>query len=198
MLGSTYISTKLIDTVAKENEEIRENKEVYIYCIDFLLEQFFFILSLLLIGLCIQDIGFGLLFYAIFILARATGGGIHASTPLRCTVISYLVFDITYTLVCIMPDNFDCLWLYIYFLIVTVHAAFPVIDHKNKRFTKAHKKKLKKRKLLFLIGLTILYIIFYYTNLSVYYKLITVSSFLFLMSEVLGYIRNRCDGEVQS
>lgn len=191
MFASNYISKKIVNSVADSNQEIKSNKEIYIYCIEYLMEQVLFLCPLVLIGALLREVIFSILFYVIFTIFRFTSGGYHAPTPLLCTILSYSTFFITYLIVLFTPDFTPYFWFLSYVLLAAGIALLSPVDNIKKRLPKQRKKLLKKKCRRFIFALAFLDFIFCYTNQRNYYKLITVSCFILLISLFAGIRTNK-------
>ena len=141
MLGSKKISTYLVNTAAKSDSEVASRKEIYIYCLDFLVEQLIFLVSLLFIGCFLHDIPFCLLFFAVFLTYRSTGGGFHANSVWLCTLLSYTTFFSVWALIqspfALWKGPLYPLHLLSYAVIVSLFSLLPVAGHKNKKIMEA-------------------------------------------------------------
>ena len=192
MLGSKKISTYLVETAAKNDENVAAKKKLYLYCLDFLMEQFFFLLSLFLLGWVLHDIPFSLLYFAIFLTYRSTGGGFHANSAWLCTLLSYLMFFLVWLVI----ESPIALWggalhpfhLVAYIILVSLFSLLPVTTHKNITRTAEQKKRLKKKQRICLIFFSLLALIFYCTKLEKYYKLIVVCTLILMITQFTGRI----------
>lgn len=195
MLGSKKISTYLVNTAAKNDQKVASRKEIYIYCLDFLVEQLIFLVSLLFIGCFLHDIPFCLLFFAVFLTYRSTGGGFHANSVWLCTLLSYTTFFSVWAVIqspfALWKGPLCPLHLLSYAVIVSLFSLLPVAGHKNKKISDLQRKMLKRKQRICLLLFSLLAVIFYCTKSENYYKLIVVCTLLLMITQWIGWITEK-------
>ena len=149
-----------------------------------------FVASILLFGFVTDRFLNSILFLFLFTGFRLTSGGYHAPKQWICTIISYTCAIGTLILSPLLPTIHFVMWLLIYLILALIIFKAPLVEHPNKQFTDTEKHNLKKKKYLCLSIMTLAEIIFCYTNSSTYYKLITVSCFIIVLSILTGIYKN--------
>lgn len=94
----TAIATKLSDSVIRQCRLAPERKNIYIYGSELLISTGLGMLSVLLLSFLLGNPLAGVIFLLIFISLRLFAGGFHASTYLKCFVLSNTVFIVTFWL----------------------------------------------------------------------------------------------------
>ncbi len=73
-----------------------EDKDIYIYLIEYVLENIIYFLFFLVCGMIFGDVFLGFILFAVLFPLRSFGGGVHAPTKRICYCISYgIVITIT-------------------------------------------------------------------------------------------------------
>ena len=88
MILTKWLTQKIIN-IALANDKT-EKKDFFFYCINTLLEQILFAVTILLFGLLTNKITSCVLFLLLFTGFRLTSGGYHASKQWICTILSYI------------------------------------------------------------------------------------------------------------
>lgn len=88
MILTKWLTQKIIN-IALANDKT-EKKDFFCYCINTLLEQILFAVTILLFGLLTNKITSCVLFLLLFTGFRLTSGGYHASKQWICTILSYI------------------------------------------------------------------------------------------------------------
>ena len=89
MLGK--ISRKIVDRLLKKGTIIQEEYEVYSFGMEQLLTVIVDCFTAILIGIVFGKVVEMLFFVSAFIIIRSYAGGYHASTPLRCYLLTTLI-----------------------------------------------------------------------------------------------------------
>lgn len=191
MFYSNKISSKIVELASQNNDDIQKNSDVYVYLVNYILEQVIFLILTVIFGLVIHNVIFSILFFLIFFTYRSTGGGYHASNPILCMFLSYAAFFGSY-IFCFkieISKSMSTLALYVFAVIFMFFCPFS--DCKNRRRTKDVKKMLKLKQVIFIAVFSAIGFILYYTNKFIYFKLIMISTYIIAFAQVAGFISMR-------
>lgn len=189
MLYSNKISSKIVELAAKNNEDVKKNADVYMYLVNYILEQVIFFSTIIILGLLIHNIFFNILFFLVFFTYRSTGGGYHASSPTLCTLLSYATYFVTYIFCFKLTIQKNMLILALYIFAVTFILICPFSDCKNRPRTGAQKKSLKLKQIIFIAVFSTAGFICYYANYFLYFKLIMISTYIIAVTQTIGVIQ---------
>lgn len=189
MILTKWLTQKIIN-IALANDKT-EKKDFFCYCINTLLEQILFAVTILLFGLLTNKITSCVLFLLLFTGFRLTSGGYHASKQWICTILSYICAIGTLIVSPLVPTGHPVIWLTIFSVLAFIIVKTPLVDHPNKRFTETEKQILKQKNYLFVSIVTFAEIVFCCTNYAIYYKLITISCFITVLNILAGIFKNR-------
>ena len=188
MILTKWLTQKIIN-IALANDKT-EKKDFFFYCINTLLEQILFAVTILLFGLLTNKITSCVLFLLLFTGFRLSGG-YHASKQWICTILSYICAIGTLIVSPLVPTGHPVIWLTIFSVLAFIIVKTPLVDHPNKRFTETEKQILKKKNYLCISIVTFAEIVFCCTNCTIYYKLITISCFITVLNILAGMFKNR-------
>lgn len=128
-----------------------EEHHIYSYCFEVIFSAIAFWGSMLLFALLTNTLLPTALYLASFLLFRHVAGGYHASTHLRCFMMSTVCYLIFFLGLVLVPSHLYSLLSFVF--IVISYIAFLTlapIDHENNPFTPEVKEKLRQ-KLLFIM-----------------------------------------------
>lgn len=129
----------------------------------------------------------GLIFYITYILLRSFAGGIHMRTPLKCYVMSILLFIIVIKLCELISINIFLLLAIISVIILSIIAP---VDNESKRLnlkeTKVYKRIIHIILILYIMIISLLYIF----DLNVYVKAICSGIILETFMVIIGKLKN--------
>jgi accessory gene regulator B len=149
MSGLFYeaLSNRILEKLLKENRISKEYLEVYGYALEKLLAGLGNAILLLLTGL-VFHIGIEtMVFMAFYMPIRRYAGGIHASTRLRCTIISLfsvVAFIKVSSFLIIHISYWNYLSVGILILVNIIVFRYAPVDTANKRLSKENKIKYGK------------------------------------------------------
>ena len=176
-----FIETGIINT---------KDQASYIYCFEYAIDTILFPLTLLVFGIIFNRFIPSFLFCIIIIPLKMMVGGAHASTRIRCSIISYTLFIVTlfnYKLLNIFPLTFLAIC---YIMCCTIVVLLSPVDHKNNRLSYAIKSKLKKLCFSFLCFISILYALFIYNEMPQYYLMINACLLIVPTNQIIGKLTN--------
>lgn len=111
------ISSKVACFLCKD-EERKDNYEIYEYAVYIILSSAFHIATIIALGLCFNLLVESLVFYFSFITIRKFAGGYHATTPIKCYIISVVSSTIILVLINIIPIIVSRFRFIEYFLLI--------------------------------------------------------------------------------
>lgn len=201
---SVYLSKNLASFMS-EHEIIEQNqKELYAYCFDFVLDMLVFHISILLVGFLLEEPLSAFIYLLAMTPTKMLAGGAHANSQTACSIISYTV-----ALGCILstahiPQSVMIAWQEQWLVFVScsiIIALSAPVDHPNKRLDTIKRKHAKKNCIIYLLFLALVYICFYLHHCMKYCTLMTVCMIIIVINQYIGYFtgksRNRTKGQIQ-
>jgi len=170
-----------------------KEKELYVYCFDYIFELAFVIITFVFISIILNRFLFGCIFLLIVFPLRNFGGGIHASNSTTCAYLSYIIYVITIIACPYIAIHYSNLWFCIFIVECTLIMLIAPVDTPNKRLSSVQKRTLKQRSCFFLFIIFILFLVLYYLNLRLYYGSISICGIIPTTSIILGYIKNKME-----
>lgn len=168
----------------------KTNKESYIYCFEYAIDMILFPLTLIFLGFIFNKFIPSVIFCAILIPLKMLAGGAHASTRIKCSIISYGISVVTllnYNTLHIFPLT---LLIICYILCFGTITFLAPVDHKNNKFSTETKHKLQKYCFIYLCMLSIIYILFVYNDLPQYYLMINACTLIVAANQIIGKFTN--------
>lgn len=191
MYFSSKLSNDLTNIMVETNTIEPSQKEVFVYCFEYIFEQITYISIFLLLGLLFRRFVVTILFLLMFYLLRSFGGGIHAPSEQSCTLISFAVYFVVIAIVPIIAYQHTALWLILFLLSIVIMVALAPIPSPNKPLSLEQKSQMKHKCLLCCIALTALFFILYAMQLQLYYGTLSICAILIASSILMGYIYNQ-------
>lgn len=192
MIISQRIGNKISDALC-DTEWINENeKEVYAYCFDYAIELLLIITGVLIVGILTNRFVFTLIFLIMTICYRSYGGGIHASSPGRCSAISILLFLILlYSIQPLASIIMQWQWSMAFVVSIICILCLAPVDTPGRPMNTDKKKRLRKRCRILSLCTSVLYVYFYIQELEQCYTSIALCVTVLSVCMLLGYIRNQ-------
>lgn len=164
--------------------------EIYNYCIAYVLDTLFYIFFVLIFSIAVKLVPIGLIFLLIILPTRHLAGGAHAKTEFICTVLSYgtafIIIMLTPKLSPMLTDWQPVIYAALSLLVLIM----APVDTPNKRLTDAVKKQMRRKLLIYLIALSLLFVLCYYKKKSPYCTVINLSLALTAASQLAGILIN--------
>ena len=187
MILTKKLSDKFAKSLAETGQIDKEFEESYSYCIDFVLDLVVYNLSLLIIGAILHNFVTALVYIISIVPLKMVAGGAHANTRGMCSVISYASFGLTILLSCILkPSPVFC--LVSFFISIPFIILLSPVEHENKRFDDAGKKKLKRLSLIFSLPITVLFLVLFKFSLYKYCFTISICVITIFINQLIGLI----------
>ncbi|MBQ9199041.1 MAG: accessory gene regulator B family protein [Lachnospiraceae bacterium] len=185
---SKNITNILIDNSIIDNCQ----SDAYIYCLDFAFDLIFFNMSLLIIGLFTHSFFLSLLYIITLVPIKMLAGGAHAKNVTSCSIISYIVYILT-----LISSHIISFITYINIPIIILTGIgiciLAPVEHINKRYDAAIKKKIKKYCILNLAFIYILLIVMLLLKLYIYCNLIILCLCIVFFNQLIGLLINGDD-----
>lgn len=187
---SNTAATHITDFFINSGTISQDDKDSYIYCFEYLFDMTFFPLSLILFGIIFKRFIPSLIFCLIVLPLKMAGGGAHASSRLKCSIISYSLYFIT--LFCYpLLDSIPLIFLNIcYILCCALIICLAPVDHKNNRLDSDKKHRLKKLCILYIILISVVYTLIVYNDISEYHLMINACILIIAANQVIGKLKH--------
>lgn len=178
-----------------EHEVLKKaDYDVYVYCIDSLLNKVLFYSIIITIASIFHILPETFWYYLGFIPFRYTAGGYHAKSEAACSVLSWAVYGLSMALVlnlCFMDMPTQIISMILVSLVTLIAWRYAPVAHINKPVAPAQKQKLRKVCLCFqgcYLWVTMLLIWQHYYNFAFSLALGNSIAAIFL---VLAYYQGR-------
>lgn len=184
------LSRQMTAYLLKNNIVSADETDIYRYCIAYILDTLFYIFFVLIFSIVLDLVPIGLIFLLVMLPTRHLAGGAHAKTEFLCMLLSYgaafIIIIITPKLSPVFSDRQPV----IYALISLLVFIMAPVDTPNKRLPDAVKKQMQKKLLIYLIVLSLLFVLCYYKKNSLYCTVINLSLTLTAASQLTGILIN--------
>lgn len=141
----SFIENMLDELVKEQIIEIDEY-DLYYYCFDSLFSGIFFYSMILFSAVLLDKIDITIMYYIGFSFIRYTSGGYHASTQIKCFILSFIVYFCSISLISsklvLMPPEILTGTLLCAAVLIW---KFAPVDHPNKRFSAKEKIIYQKK-----------------------------------------------------
>ncbi len=194
MIISNFLSSRLVQILVRNHTIEKSVSEIYQYSFNYIFEIIFFFLALQTASIFLSVPAFAPLFFTVLMPFRSVCGGFHASTRLRCTLLSYGCFFITYIVYLLTRSWPDLFWLISFYLVIGALYVFPAVTHKNRNFSEEQKKRQHKLRHIFCVIWSILFCMVYLLNLKFYFHLITICVTIVLVNLLIAVLATRKKG----
>lgn len=174
MLISDFLSSCLVHLLIRNHTIEKDQSEIYKYSFHYIFELVIFFLVLQTVSIFLSVPAFAPLFFAIVMPFRSVCGGFHASTRLRCTLLSYGCFFMTYILYLLTRALPDLYWLIFFYIVTGTLYVFPAITHKNRNFSPEQKKRHRNLRHVLCVIWSALFCMAYLLHLNLSFHLMTI------------------------
>ena len=183
----------LLTNIISRSKPIDENERcIYEYCIRIILKRCLFVISILLFGIITKRFAVSLLFLSTFIPLRSFCGGIHASTPEICSVLSYGMSIAIIFFSSLLGKSVPYIILLCIFILFCIPILiFSPVDTKNKRLDSKQKRFLKTKSCILTIFIIVEFIAFSVFQAQTYYMTLALCVIICSISVVIGFLQNR-------
>lgn len=164
--------------------------DCYVYSFDFVFDLLLFVLSLLIISLFFSTVTPTIVFILTLTPLRMLAGGVHASSRLICSIVSYITYFICILILKTISFTppFLLLPLGVFFSLCIIF--FAPVDTANKRIREhAIRLKYKKRCILTFIFLTPIFVLSFFFWQNTFYIML-FCYIIVLTSQIIGLINN--------
>lgn len=194
MLISNFLSSSLVQVLVR-NDTIEKNvSEIYQYSFNYIFELIFFFLTLQTASIFLSVPVFAPLFFTVIMPFRSVCGGFHASTRLRCALLSYGCFIMTYIIYLLTWSLPDLCWLIFFSVVIGTIYVFPAVTHKNRNFSHRQKRRLQKLRHVLCVIWSVLFCMAYLLKLNLYFHLMTICVTIVLLNLLIASLATRRTG----
>lgn len=183
----TKVSQKVTDRLLSRNVIKDEDYEIYQYGLEQIFTSIMDLMTLLAIGVIMGMIWQCIIFVLSFMLLRKYAGGYHASTPLRCYLLTTLIITVALSVMKYIEINYFIYWgLFISSSIVTF--LLSPMESENKRLDDI--ERIVYRKQTFLIwcaevSIAVIFVLFKFNEMSI---CIITAELTLGLSQIIGNI----------
>lgn len=184
------ICEHISDFLIKKGMITDKDRHIYSYLFSCIFEELLFDFITLLIGGIFHKLIISTLFLVTTLPLRYFAGGVHASTPLRCNILSYGIMLFVIFFPYTTFSNANLFEYIIFFTCSVIILVIAPVDTANKRLNEKDKCRLHKKTVITVIFVCIVQLILWYNKLTQYSETITLSFLVCTISLITGYIRN--------
>ena len=185
----TKITNWITEKMISNNTICDDEREVYVYCINCVLETVFMWITMLFIGIVTKRIYEALLFNVYFFIIRSKAGGFHAKTFARCYFLSVATYSLVlYLSICLCESN----GILQYSAASVVVLLLAPVDSANKPIEKSREilRNVKFKIATISIIFGIIYALLYLHKIRCC-QVIVISSYMVMISQICGIFSNR-------
>lgn len=146
------ISYKITDIFIKKKMITEDKKDIYLYGFEIVVSTIIYALIFILTAIVTSTLLYSIIFFIGFYFVRKFCGGFHASTYLRCHLMTALTHFVAIGFLLFFPEDlkffFNIAVLYICGALILF---FAPVDHKNKRFIKNEYRNFKIKSCIYSI-----------------------------------------------
>lgn len=189
---SNQLSTNLTSLMSEQNIIPKDQKELYAYCFDFVLDILFFNISILLIGFIFKEPFLAVLYIITMTPTKMMAGGAHANSPEACSAISYMIAISSILCAANMPLSSIStqIELPVFFACVISITTLAPVDTPNKKFDTIKHNRLKKNCLLYSCILAVIYLALFHLGYTKYYSIMTICVMIIAVNQYIGIYIN--------
>ncbi len=191
MYITCQISRKIC-TVLTDNHIISpEENKFYLYCFDFILDNILFNASIFLIGVLLNVPLQSALYLITMIPVKMFAGGAHASSRMKCSMVSFSVFlmilFLTGQFAATTPQGMIHL---IFFLSIFLILYMAPVGTRNKRIPAVQRGRYKQKCLLCCLFVIAIYAILQYYKCRESYFLVSICMMAVALNQAIGIMIN--------
>lgn len=184
-----YVTGHIVDFLIRKEIVIEDEKDVYIYCVNSVMETMFFLFVVLLIAVISKKVPETAIFSCYFFIFRSNAGGFHAKTFHRCYCLSMTMYLLSLFIADVIGNTNGIPWFLVATVAITILA--PVGSINKPIENNSHTKMVvKTRILLFSLLFGILYVVLYHYKIGSC-QMIVVSSYMVFFFQICGIINNK-------
>lgn len=186
-----HIGSFIAGTLSEDSQIESDQKHIYAYLFDYIIEQLIFDAVVLIIGVVSGRFVITLCFLAVTIPMRHFAGGFHASTPWMCNILSYGSYILTILITPVLEPYIHPYWAVVYVLLWGLILFIAPIDTPNKRLNAEQKSKLLRLCVKTCAIMSVLYLIFVLSKQTIFYGAITLCMAESALGLYIGFAKNR-------
>ena len=185
--STNFLTSLMVEAGTIQSDEVG----IYNYLLRWIFENIIYFTFFVICGLWFDDILYGMLLYLVIAPLRNFSGGVHAPTRLLCIIFSYgMVVTITGLIPKISGYTPMIIWMIIYSISAVIIIRLAPVDCLNKRLSDEQKKILRKKCLISLVLISVVFFILCYLNIRTYCGIMAVGSLVVSVSDILGVMTN--------
>ena len=173
-----YICLQISNYLIKEKIITDKEKYIYSYLFSCVFEEIMFDFITLATGIIFHRLITSVLFIIITMPLRYFAGGYHASTPLRCTILSYGIMIIVVLFPQLSFEHSETIQAIIFFVCIAIIMIVSPVDTENKRFNISDKISLQKKARITVILICGIQLILWYNKSNQHTQTITLLSLI--------------------
>ena len=192
LTGVEYLCNLVVKSWVKRNIITEEFEEWYTFGLYSFVSGIINISMLIFLGIILGCVNETLVYLAAFVLSREFMGGYHCDTPLRCKIVSIMIYLIIMTIYYYnIFDNYILYMIILGFISgnIVIYIFCPVQNH-NKILDKSLQRKYKIISYFVYNILLVLESALVYIN-SKYASIITATLLIVVIMAVIGYYKER-------
>ncbi len=190
---SNLFAERITQTLERHGYINHEQYVFYYYTYDWITEQAIYYSSLVFLGILIHLPLPAFIYCLISCSLRCSAGGMHASSKMLCSIISYTEFIIIMYLISlnILPAIYKLNMVLIYAVSLVIIIVLAPLDHPNKRLSNVKKTKHKVYciKVCFISCGFLMF--FHFTGLTKCQQTITICTIISAADLMIGTLLNR-------
>lgn len=184
----TYVSKKITERLLRKEVIEHDDYEIYQYGMEQLLMTAINIVTIIILGIIFGKLWQSLVFAVAFMAIRSYAGGYHASTPVRCYLLTILIITAVLSVMrCVEVDIFICVGLLA--ISSTVILLLSPVESKNKLLDGIEKIIYREKTIIIWCTETVMAIVFILLNLTEISICITMAQSVLGLSQIVGLLQ---------
>lgn len=190
-----HISEKITNRLIRKDIIGYDDRDIYQYGIERLLMTALNLLTAVLMGIIFAELGQCLVFVAAFMAIRPYAGGYHASTPVRCYLLTSFIIMAVLSVMKYMELNiFICLVLLAVSGVVIL--VLSPVESKNKPLDSIEKMFYRKKTIIIWCVETFAAIVFVLLKLNTISECFIMAEIILGLSLIAGTVKFKMDSTV--
>lgn len=193
MYITSQISRKICTVLTDSQIISPKDNKFYLYCFDFVLDNFFFNAVLLLLGVLLSVPLQSAIYIITIVPVKMFAGGAHASSRIKCSTVSLSIFlfilFLTDVLAAITTQKIINL---IFFLSIFLILFMAPVDTRNKRIPASQRSQYKQKCSLCCLFVIAIYAVLQYYKCRECYFLVSICMLAVALNQTIGIIINAC------
>ncbi|MDY4592399.1 MAG: accessory gene regulator B family protein [Eubacteriales bacterium] len=185
------LAQKMTQYFIKKKVIKEEEKDTYDYCFEVLVATVINLVILVVLGILTKRYIETALFCTLFMFLRGAAGGYHANTHAGCLLTLLIVYGILLSTLLINIRILFYVSILLFAIAIIIFIILAPVDNKNKILEITEKKRLKKRLVLILSIITVIFTaLMFFKSSYIYAYTISYIMFSVAILVLLGNIKN--------